>query len=69
MPQLFSWYGEPIKDVKQWCRDRGEQMVTYEEWVEWYGEKVFFANGEMPASFWDNLRFSQDLRNVRRYNP
>lgn len=65
----FSWRGKPIKDIKEWCRQRGEQMVSYEEWVDWFGEKVFFCHGEMPASFWDNMRFTSDYRNVRRYNP
>lgn len=28
MNTVFSWMGEPIEDIEQWARDRGERMMV-----------------------------------------
>lgn len=66
----FLWRGKPITDVYAWAKRRGEKMVRYDVWEPWFdGKKVYSHTEECPESFWNNMRFSQDYRNVRRFDP
>lgn len=69
--QNFLWRGEPILDIHEWARQRGEQMVKYDVWVTWFGspERVYSHTEECPESFFGNMRFSEDYRNIRKYTP
>ena len=58
--EVFNWRGEPIIDIRQWARERGEQMVRYhaERYVVVPGVTVPVKeerDGEMPESFWQGL--------------
>lgn len=69
--QHFTWRGKPILDIHEWARERGEQMVKYDIWdyPPWSLEKVYSHTEECPESFFSSMRFNDDIRNVRRYNP
>lgn len=69
MATNFSFRGKPIYDIKQWARDRNEQIVRYDVWLDWFGKPVYSHTEECPESFFGNTRFSQDQRNIRRYEP
>lgn len=73
MWMIYTWRGKPIHDIKAWARERGEQMVSWDVWVEnlWTvgGAKIFSHSEEAPASFFDNMRFTDERRNVQRYEP
>ena len=57
----FTWRGKPIDDIRAWAAARGEQMVRYR--AERYVPNpltgtmdIETMDGEMPMSFWANLR-------------
>jgi hypothetical protein len=61
MYTCFQWRGEPIRDIRAWARERGEQMVRYHAernvvspWVPWEVVKEE-CDGEMPESFWNTI--------------
>ena len=62
---LLTWRGKPIYDAKKWARDRGQQMVRYDVWSDWFGVDVYSHTEEVPEAFFDNMRFTADYRNVR----
>jgi hypothetical protein len=58
--EVFSWRGEPIRDIVAWAAARGERMVSY------HAERVVpdlvsggltkeEYDGAMPESFWNGL--------------
>lgn len=65
----FSWRGERINDHKSWARERGEKIVRYKFSVEWPDGSIEWGHGEMPESFWGNLRFANERIEVERYDP
>lgn len=71
MSDYFKWNGQPIPNIHQWARDRGEKMVHY-RCIKYQDhptlEEVF--EGEMPESFWNNLfRNSASYKELHRYDP
>lgn len=51
----FSWRGEPIHDIEQWAKLRGEQIVRVREtrrelYPDGFRDVVSFY--DMPESFW-----------------
>lgn len=59
----FTWRGESIADVRAWAAARGERMVRYH--AERRMPNIITGrldletrDGEMPESFWANLRMS-----------
>lgn len=58
--QYSSWRGEPLFDIKQWCKIHNTQLVIV-HWVEkefniltakWDRQE---KDVEIPAIFWDNM--------------
>ena len=62
--EYFVWRGEYIHDIYAWATQRGERMVKYvavRTIPSFAGVLVTEERqGEMPQSFWDNLRITDD---------
>lgn len=69
MGTSYSWRGQPIYDIHEWTRERGEQMIRYRQKIYWPNGQWFWEYGEMPEAFWGNLRFNDERIEVGRYNP
>lgn len=72
----FTWRGEPITDIEQWCRERGEHLVQFR--CERKVPNVVTdrldtetKEGEMPESFWNNLLMTHGWHYTEtgRYKP
>jgi hypothetical protein len=74
----YSWNGQPIADIHEWCRERGEQMVRVRK--TWREPQVFagvIADREevieMPAVFFGSMRFGgtrdEQYDEIDRYDP
>lgn len=54
MFERFSWRGEPILNIEEWARKRGERMVYYRAQRQTpYGPEIY--ESKMPESFWNGL--------------
>ncbi len=71
----YRWRGEYIPDIAVWCRERGEQMVSYhgERHVPDPGGGMMLEvdDGAMPQSFWDGFGFTNGWHysETGRYQP
>lgn len=57
--EVFNWRGEPIPDIRQWCRDRNDDWVEYHyHQVHWLpsGPQHEDWDSGMPALFYDHMR-------------
>ena len=57
----FRWRGDPIRDIRAWVRERGEQFVHFRMERDMPNSLTGQLDheeheGSMPESFWDNLR-------------
>ncbi len=58
--RVFMWRDEPIHDIREWARKRGELMVQYEHHREGPSALTLrieheMTRGEMPESFWNGM--------------
>ena len=78
----FTWCGEPITDIVQFCKDRGCKLIKYEHTVVHQalhgdGEYTEVTHGYMPEIFYDNMRLdfsspckiSETYKELGRYIP
>lgn len=67
--QVFRFRGEEIPDIRKWAEERGERIVRFKrikKVVTWFYTNTFpketfsyeEAEGIMPESFWNNLKYS-----------
>lgn len=77
MKTAYAWNGEPIADIRQWCRERGEAMVVvqYTKRIPGFlsipAQRVVWQE-EMPVSFWEQLCIDPAYgipEELHRYTP
>jgi len=61
----YTWRGEPIKDIKEWCKEHKSEMVKYKNVKRipnLFSGKIdeIVEFGEIPAEFFDCLRMTEN---------
>lgn len=65
MQELFMWRGEPIKDIRKFCKERKCDMVRYKakkRTPNIFNGKIDIEEkiSEMPSLFFDSMRMTAD---------
>ncbi len=57
--QRFEWRGEPIYNIEEWAKKRGDKMVYYRvTYNTIYGK--YSEYGSMPETFWTTMLIGPD---------